>query len=213
MDRSQEGEAAAVADVEGFAGDAFDLLESAEVGMGNIEDVDVIADAGSVGRGVVRAEDIGVRQAAGGGIEDAGNDVSFDAMMLAAFLGGSSGVEIAEGDVVESGIELVIGENLFEYELGFSVGVDGRLAMVFGNRNDFGFAISGGGGRKNELLDAVAGDGIEQVHTAGDVGGVENTGLADGFCDEGLGGEVHDRVHFVLGGDALPVRALNESNT
>ncbi len=124
IDDFQDGEAAAVADVEGFAGDAFDLLESAEVGIGNIEDVDVIADAGSIGRGVVRAEDIDVRQAAGGGIEDAGNDVSFDAMMLAAFLGGSSGVEIAEGDVVESGIELVIGENLFEYELGFSVGVD-----------------------------------------------------------------------------------------
>ncbi len=113
IDDFQDGEAAAVADVEGFAGDAFDLLESAEVGIGNIEDVDVIADAGSVGRGVVRAEDIDVRQAAGGGIEDAGNDVSFDAMMLAAFLGGSSGVEIAEGDVVESGIELVIGEMNF----------------------------------------------------------------------------------------------------
>ncbi len=125
---------------------------------------------------------------------------------------GSSGVEIAEGDVVESGIELVIGENLFEYELGFSVGVDGRLAMVFGNRNDFGFAISGGGGRKNEFLDAVAGDGIEQVHTAGHVGGVENTGLADGFGDEGLGGEVHDGVNFVLGEDALQLRAISEIN-
>jgi hypothetical protein len=115
VDDFEDRKAAAVADVEGFARDAFNLLESAKVGIGDIEDVDVIADAGSVGRGVVRAEDIDVRQAAGGGVEDAGNKMSFDAMLLAAFPGGSGSVEIAKDDVVESGVELVIGEYLFEY--------------------------------------------------------------------------------------------------
>src|SRR5712692_8983572 len=125
IDDLQNREPAAVADVEGFARDAVDFLESAEVGIGDVEDVNVIADAGSVGCGVVRAEDIDMGQATGGGIENPGNEMSFHAMVLAALLGGSGSVEIAEGHAVEPGIELVIRQNLFEYELGFSVRVDG----------------------------------------------------------------------------------------
>src|SRR2546426_768099 len=56
IDDFQDGEAAAVADIEGFAGNAVDFLESADMGIGNIEHVDVIADAGSVGSGIIRAE-------------------------------------------------------------------------------------------------------------------------------------------------------------
>src|SRR4029077_4712211 len=99
IDDFQDGEAAAVADIEGFAGNALDLLESTDMGIGDIENVDVVADAGSVGCGIVRAEDIDVGKAAAGSIEDAGNQMSFDAMMLAALLGGTRSVEIAEADV------------------------------------------------------------------------------------------------------------------
>ncbi len=62
IDDFQDGEAAAVADVEGFSRNAFDLLEGTDVGIGDIEHVDVVADAGSVGCGIVRAEDIDVGQ-------------------------------------------------------------------------------------------------------------------------------------------------------
>src|SRR5256886_16704843 len=62
IDDFQDGEAAAVADIEGFAGNAVDFLESADMGIGNIEHVDVIADAGSVGSGIIRAEDIDMGQ-------------------------------------------------------------------------------------------------------------------------------------------------------
>jgi hypothetical protein len=82
--------------------------------------------------------------------------------------------------------------------------------MVFGNGNDFGFAVGGGSGRKYEFLYAVAGDGIEQIHAAGHVGGVENTGLADGLGDEGLGREVHHGVNFMLSEDGFKRRAISE---
>src|SRR2546425_13048108 len=49
----QNREAAAVADVESFPGNAVDLLKGAGVGIGDIEHMDVIADAGSVGRGEI----------------------------------------------------------------------------------------------------------------------------------------------------------------
>ena len=58
VDDFENGEAAAVAYVEGFTGDAIDGFERAEVGIRNVEDVDVIADASAVGRGIVRAENI-----------------------------------------------------------------------------------------------------------------------------------------------------------
>src|SRR6202521_4918458 len=206
----QDRESTAVADVKGFAGNAVDLLKGADVGIGDIEHVDVVADAGAVRRGVVRAEDIDVRQPTAGGIENPGNEMSLHAMMLAALLGGSGSIEIAEAHVFEPCVELVIGQNLFEYELGFSIGVDGRFPMVFGNGNDFGFAVGGGSGRKNEFFYAVARDGIEQVHTTGHVCGVENTRLAYGFGDQGLGGEVHHSVNLVLREDAFNLRAIGE---
>src|SRR6266702_4338415 len=157
----QNRETATVTDVESFAGNAVDLLEGAGVGISDIEHMDVVAEAGSVRRGVIRAEDVDMRQATSSGIENPWNDVSFHAMMLAAFLGRSGGVEIAKGHILEPGVDLVIGQNLFEHELGFSIGVDRRFPVVFGDGNDFGFAVSGGSGRKNEFFYAVPRDGIE----------------------------------------------------
>src|SRR5438876_9961405 len=72
-DNFQDREATAVADVEGFAGNTVDLLKSADVRIGDIKHVDVIADAGSVWRGIVSAEDIDMRQPTAGGIENPGN--------------------------------------------------------------------------------------------------------------------------------------------
>jgi len=56
----------------------------------------------------------------------------------------------------------------------------------------------------------VTGDGIEQIHAAGHVGGIENTGLADGFGDQGFGGEVHHGVNLVLREDGLKRRAVGK---
>src|SRR5260370_40306772 len=56
IDDFQDREAAAVADVEGFAGNLGDFLQRADVGDGDIERADVIADAGTVGHGLGRAE-------------------------------------------------------------------------------------------------------------------------------------------------------------
>src|SRR2546426_11550262 len=176
IDDLQDRGAAAVANVEGFAGNLADLFKRADMGIGDIEHVDVIADAGAIWCGIVRAEDIDMGKPTAGGIENAGNDVSFHTMMLAAFLGGSSRVEIAEGHIVESGVGLVIRQNLFENELGFSVGVDGGFPMVFGNGNDLGFAVSGGGGWEDEFFYAMASDGIEPSHAIRYLRGVENAG-------------------------------------
>src|SRR5260370_34387300 len=77
IDNFQDREATAVADIESFAGNAADLLEGADVGIGDIEHMDVIADAGSVRCRVVRAEDIDLGQSASSGIENPRKSTSF----------------------------------------------------------------------------------------------------------------------------------------
>jgi len=156
----EDGKAAAVADVEGFAGDFFDRFEGAEVGIGDVQDVDVIADAGAVGGGIVRAEDFDLRNNAEGGVENFGDEVGFDAMGLAAFGRGASGVEIAESGVVEAGVGAVVGEDFFEAEFGFAIGVDGIFGMIFGDRDGVGLAVGGGSGGKDKFFYTVASDGV-----------------------------------------------------
>src|SRR6266849_10024918 len=82
----EDGETAAVADVEGFAGCTVNLLECANVRIGDVEHMDVIANTSSIGSGIVRAENIDVGQMAAGRVENPGEEMSFLAMMLAAFL-------------------------------------------------------------------------------------------------------------------------------
>src|SRR5208282_4292107 len=60
----EDGETTAVANVEGFAGDFFQGFEGADVGIGDVQDMDVVADAGAIGCGVVVAEDFELRNEA-----------------------------------------------------------------------------------------------------------------------------------------------------
>jgi len=55
------------------------------VGIGDVQDVNVIAHAGAVGGGVVGAENFDVRNDAEGSVENLRNEVGFDAMGLAAY--------------------------------------------------------------------------------------------------------------------------------
>src|SRR5260370_17325321 len=84
--------------------------------------------------------------------------------------------------------------------------------MVFGDGNDFGLAVGGGGGRKNKFFDAVSGNGIEQIHAGGHIRCVEDAWLAHGFGDESLGGEGHDGINFVQVEDPFHPTALPEIN-
>ena len=111
---------------------------------------------------------------------------------------------------MQAGIPGVIGENLLEDKLGFAVGIDGILGMVFGDGDDLGFAVGGRGGRENELLDAVAEHHIEKIDAAGDVGDIERAGLADGFGHLGFAGKVHDGVNAMAGEDVFELAEVAE---
>src|SRR6266849_6674476 len=151
-DHFEDRKTAAVADVEGFAGNAVDGFERADVGIRDVEDVDVIANASAVRGRIVRPENVDMSQIAGGGVQNARNEMRLDTMMFTELLRGAGGIEIAEHGIFEARIGAIVRENLFEHELGFAVRIDGSFAMVFGNGNDFRFAVGGGRRRKDEFL-------------------------------------------------------------
>lgn len=199
----EDGKAAAVADVESFAGDGFDGFEGAEMGIGDVQNVDVVADASAVGGRIVGAKDFELGNRAKGGVENFGDEVSFDAMGFAAQGGSASDIEIAEGGVMKAGVGAIVREDFLEAEFRFAVGIDGILRMVLGDGNSVRLAVSGGRRGKDEFPHAMASYGIEEIDAAGDVGGIKRAGLADGFGDERFAGEMHDGVDFVLGKDFL----------
>src|SRR6202007_2681929 len=147
------------------------------VGICDVQDVNVIAKAGAIGCGIVRSEDVDMGQVSGGCVQDTRNQVGLRAMMFAALGGSTRSIKIAEAGVLKSGICAIVRQYALEDQLGFSIGIDGRLGMVLGYGNDLRLAIRGGRGGKNELAHAVAGHGVEQIYAAGYVGGVKDTRL------------------------------------
>src|SRR5690606_7958414 len=77
-------------------------LQRADVRIGEIDVVDVIADARSVRGRVIRAEDLRRLRFPEGNPEDVRDQVCLDPMVLAETFAGSGGVEIPEGHELEA---------------------------------------------------------------------------------------------------------------
>src|SRR5712671_6554307 len=176
-------------------------MQGAEMGIRDIQDMDVVANGGAVWGGVIAAEDRDVRSAALDGLQDQGNEMGFWAAGFSAMGRGAGYVEIAEGDEVESSIFAIVGEDIFKGELGFAVRIDGGLGMVLRDGDDVGLAVNGTGGGEDEVADAVAKHGVEKENAAGYVGDVERAGSFHGLLDEGCAGEMHHGVDGVAAED------------
>src|SRR5712672_953448 len=178
-------------------------MQGSEMGIRDIQDMDVVANGGAVWGGVIAAEDRDVRSAALDGLQDQGNEMGFVAAGFSAMGRGAGYVEIAEGDEVESGIFAIVGEDIFKGELGFAVRIDGGLGMVLRDGDYVGLAVNGAGGGEDKAADAVAKHGVEQENAAGYVGNVEGAGSFHGLLDEGFAGEMHYGVDFVAAKDIV----------
>ena len=210
FDNFQNGIASTIADIKGFTGDALNLLKRAQVGIRDIEDVNIVADASSIGGGVISAKDINMGDRATRRVQHSGNKMGFDTMRFAALFGCASGIEIAQRNVNQLGVRTIIGEDLLEYQLGFAIGIDGTFGVIFRDGHHLRFAVGGRSGRKNKLFDSVTNHGVEKIHATGYVCGVKGAGFSDGLGDQGFAGKVHHRVNFMLGEHFFNLRAYAE---
>ena len=172
----------------------FWAAEGEHMGLCEVEDVDVVADTGAVGRGVVGSEDGDVRFLSERDFEHVWDEMGFDAVIFAEAIGGACGVEVAKGDAAESVDFVVPTEDFFELEFGFAVRVDGGLRGGFGDGHGFWDAEGCAGGGEDHFEDTGGDHGFEEVNAAGDIVSEVLGGVGHGFADECVGSEVHDGV-------------------
>jgi sporulation protein YlmC with PRC-barrel domain len=122
------------------------IFESAHVRVGNVHDVDVVADAGAVRRIVVGPEHID-GAAVAGRCEGERNEVRLRIMGLAdlAVRVGACGVEVAQRHRAQARRTVEVAQHPLDHQLGEAVRIDGRLRMVLPDRQAERQAIRGAG--------------------------------------------------------------------
>ena len=137
--------------------------------LGEIDDVNVVADTGAVRSGVVGAKDsafllLGKRDA-----QHVGDEVRLDSALFAKFLAATGGVEIAERHKLQPVQLAVPFEYRLEHQLAFAVRVDWLLRSLLSDRHGVRHAVGGCGGAEDKFFHAGLDGGVEQVDTVGDV--------------------------------------------
>src|ERR1035441_4715750 len=168
--------------------------EAEEMRLRQVEDVDVIANAGAVGRGIIRAVNFAVRLLSEGHLEHVGDEMRLRAVMLPEGFAGAGGVEVAECDELQPMNPLIPLEHLLEHQLGFPIRVDGPLRQVLGHRQAVGRAVGRARRAEHELLHTAFDRGIEQLQAVADVVVKILAWVGHGLADQRVGGEVHDGV-------------------
>ncbi len=198
----------------------LDGLEGRDVAAGQVDDVDVVADAGAVGGVVVVVEDAQLLKLADGDLGDVGHQVVGDAggvLAHGAALVGADGVEVAQQHDAHVGVgPLHVGQDVLDLALGAAVGVGGLvLGLGLGDGARVGGAVHRGGAGEDDVLAVSGAHGAQQGESAVHVVVVVLEGLNHGLADGLEAGEVDDAVdrrrgeHGVHGGLVADV-ALDE---
>ena len=198
-DHFEDGGGATGAEIVG--GEAgLQTANSGEVAASEVDDVDVVAETGTVGCFVIVAKDMKLRELAGGDFHDVGHEVIWDAVGVLAEETGdvvADGIEVAKGDDIKLGVGYAeVFQDFFDHVFSLAVWV-GELDTSrkgFDALLDTLVAVNGGGGGENELLHIVGLHRLEEVEGAGDVVVVVLERLFDGFGDGFEAGEMDDKV-------------------
>ena len=168
------------------------VVQRRDVGVGEVEHVHVVADAGAVGRVVVVAEDDRGLPL----LETVQHDRDQVHHGRVRELGpaGAGDVEVAQGDGAHAVGALGVGQHPLPHVLGRAVGVDGLRGEVLGDEVDVRYAVDRGGGGEDHVAHPGARAGREHVGETRDVVVPVHLGVLDGLPDLLVGGEVDDGV-------------------
>ena len=183
-----------------------------------VADVDVVAHAGAVRRGIVIAKDVDFAALADGRLGNVGQQVVGDALGVLAHESagvGSDGVEVAKQHDVPLRVGRVqVGENLLDHPLGPTIGVRGALLGAgLGEGQGVRVAVDGGGAREDDGLAAVVAHDVHERERVAQVVRVVLDGLGDGLAHGLEAGEVNHAVDVVLVKDALEGLAVVDVGT
>ena len=120
---------------------AIQGVQSKDVSVCQVFDVNVVADAGSIIGWVVRSENLRVFTASQT-VKDHGDQVQ--ACGIGEIIPSSAGnVEVAQSDPVEAPCAFSIGHHPFADQLGLAVGIDGFLLNILGDHGNRRHPING----------------------------------------------------------------------
>lgn len=135
------------------------------MGLGQVDDVDVVPDAGAVRGGVVGAVDGDVVPDTLGGFQDEGDQVGFGIVVLAdvSALRSAGGVEVAERSVLEALGIGAVPHHVFNDQLCPAVYVGGVMGEIFHDGRLFRFPVDRGGGGEYDLVHSRLFHAFQQV--------------------------------------------------
>ena len=165
--------------------------------------MDVVPDAGAVGRRIVGAEDFDVLAFALGDLQNQGDEVRLGVMAFPqlAFRIGAGGVEVAEDAVVHAVGLAEIVEDQLDHALRPAVGVQGGDRRVFADGDFLDVAVGRAGGGEDEVVDAEVAAGGDERQRLSHVVLVIHVGVLDTFTDGRESGKMHHSFDLVLSED------------
>ncbi len=199
LDHLVDREAAAVAQVADQVLARLRRVQGQQVRVGQVRDVDVVADAGAVRGRVVVAVDRDVLALPERGLEDQRDQVRLRVVPLAERDPGRTAVrardvEVAQRDGGQAVGDGLAGDQVVHGQLGGAVGVGGRGAGGLGDRDRLRLAVGGGGGGEHQLAHARRAHRGDQLQRAGHVVAPVLLRVHDRLADLGGGREVQHAV-------------------
>ena len=198
FDHFADAESAAVAEIVGELVLLAQRIEREHVRARQIADVDVIADARSVGRFVIGSENRDEFAFALRDLQNQRNQMRFGMVGFALVCGRAGGVEIAQAGVTQS-VDLVKPlEHLLDEEFGFAVSIRRMNGIVFFDRRAIGSSEERGGRTENEARNSVSEDCFEKRERVRGVVAKILLGKFHRLAGFDGSGHVHDAVEFIF---------------
>lgn len=172
------------------------------MGVGKVQDVDIVANSGPIPRVVIVTENREVRTLAKRHLNRQRDGVSLRLVPLAdaSFRVRAGGVEIAHHRALEPDIAIVVGQGLLDHQLAAAIGVERGLRMILGHREMHGVPEGRAGGREHHSVYACTACCFDQRYRSADIVVEERAGVLDGLAHLDAGGEVQNR-HRGMGGE------------
>ena len=187
-------------------------VQRLDVGIGQIGDVDVVADAGAVGGGVIVAEQGQRRAVAGDRLHRQRDEVRFGIVELAnlAIGVGAGGVEVAKSYCAYPMRGTEIGDHLLGGPFRLAVGIDRKFWRILLNWNTVRRPVGRGGAGEDEPADRMIAHRLEQRQGARDIVAIIFAGIGHRLADIGERREMHHRHRPVSRDRRIERRAVGD---
>ena len=184
---------------------ALQMIQGPHMGVHQVGDGDVVADAGPVGRSVIITEDGDMRPPAQRHLQDQRDEMALGAVVLAdAAVGQGPGhIEITQGDIADAMGHRDPAHHGLHHQLAVPVRIGGPGGGILADGHAVGLAVDRRRGREHDAAHAMTDHGFQQALHAAHIIVEVLEGIDHALAHLRIGGEVHDAVDAETAEDAV----------